>query len=407
MKKIFYIFAIATIALTACDKNELIPADSSTQLSPEDLKLSIAMQKVAKEICKTTNDNNSVKEIYNMVNASVNFGRDEEVNFVDLLSSGESKIVANRKTTKIAKVIAASNSVNEIDESISILLDNGTRLYWPYSEKWDGVKQPVITYAAVDSKEDKLIAYKYVTENGVSKTDSLIVDEEYAKNNPVWVITKSETDYESLPNFIKGESVKNNIYYACPSKKAKNNIQKVISEDYPLNDSNYVYNLVLGRVQCLVQYDSWFFGGGSELRFTMVGAKMLGGQVSADFATSLIECYFTRSQISDKVIKDYNTIINLDFAPRETYNGFIIWENDKKSPTQTVKFDVGYDKIKASAEFKIGGTDPIIYKISLERSAFFTTNKIDIGNGLWNGFTIYGGGDVRYNLPWIITPRAY
>ena len=403
MKKIFYLIALVVFTLTSCDKNE-VSNDISSQLSPEDLKIASAMQKVAKEICIITNDNNAVNEILSMVNASVNYGLDEDVNFEDLFNVGESKIIAKPQRTKIAKAISNSKATNDLDSSVSLLLENGTRLYWPYSTNWDGSEQPVITYAAVDSKEDKLIAYKLSNVNGVARIDSIIIDENYAMNNPVWVITKSETDYKDLPNFVEGENAKNNIIYA----RSAASVKKIAQEEYPLNDPNYVYNLILGRVQCVTQYDSWFFGGGSELRFAMVGAKMLGDQLSTDFSAPIIKMKFSRDEIKKKTWKNINTLINFDFTPREVFNGFAIWEDDGGENSQKVKFDIGYDKIKAAAEFTIGKKDELIYRVSLERSAFFSTNKTSIGNGLYEGFTIYSaGGGVFYTLPWQIIPRAY
>lgn len=403
MNKIFYIFALAVITMTSCDKNQM-SNDISNQLSPENLKISTAMQKVAKEICTTTNDINSVTEIYTMVKASTKYGLDEDVNFEDLFNVGESKIITNLQRSKIAKAISSSKATNDLDNAVSLLLDNGTRLYWPYSENWDGVKQPVITYAAVDYKDDKLTAYKLINVNGVVQIDSITVDENYAMKNPVWVITKSETEYQDLPNFVKGEYTKNNIIYA----RSNVNMKKVAQEEYPLNDSNYVYDMQLGKVQCLQQYDSWFFGGGSEIRFRMVGAKMLGNQVAADFQTQIVTCDFTRSQIKDQVIKDYNQILNLDFTPMEKYNGFVVWEEDPGSKSQPVSFDIGIkDKATIKASFNIGKDDPILQQISLERSAFFTTYKIDRGNGLWNGFTVNRAGEVKYSIETNIYKRAY
>ena len=403
MKKIIYIFALVAFTLTSCDKNE-ISNEITNNLSTEDLKLAAAMQNVAKEICLITNDNYAVNEVFSMVNASINYGLDEHVHFEDLFFVGDSKLISKPQRTKISKAISNSITTKELNSDVSLLLENGTRLYWPYSEYWDGKAQPVIAYAAVDSKDDKITAYKLINVNGKLVIDSLVVDEDYAMNNPVWVITKSETSYDELPNFVKGETIKNNIVYAQPS----NFMNKVEQQDLPLNDPNFVYDMQIGKVQCLEQYDSWFFGGGSEIRFRMVGAKMIGNQITADFQTQIVSCDFTRSQIRDKVIKDYNQILNLDFTPLETFNGFIVWEDDKAKKTQPVNFEVGIKDIGTiKASFNIGKDDPILHQISLERSAFFTTYKIDRGNGFWGEFPILRSGEVKYTLETRIYRRAY
>lgn len=73
------------------------------------------------------------------------------------------------------------------------------QIYWPYSENWDGVTPPVITWEG--EKYDETRNFAYYKENGEVK--GVLVDEEYAKNNPVWIVNGATYAYSSIPFLLK------------------------------------------------------------------------------------------------------------------------------------------------------------------------------------------------------------
>lgn len=401
MKKIFYIFALASI-FTSCD-NEEIQKSVEPLYSQEELNLLNTLQKTALNICKM-NDINACKEVKSIVELSIEYGRDEDARFRDLIGTEQSVFFKQSPQLKSPLFNRSFSKIyvsQENDSTSSYLTDNDIQIYWPYSENWDGVTIPVVTFAPLDKNVTDIMAYKM---NEYGKIDSLIVNENYAKKYPVWVINKNNIAYDNLPNFSKGEVIKNDIIYLQKSKSAKI-IQA--TNDEPLNDSTYVYSIYIGSMRAERQWDTWI-AGGSEFMFRMVGSKKTITGVEGDYSMATV-CApaFSRKDIDNKETKVLSSLINIDWGVRETLNGFALWEDDGGSATQPVKFDIGYDKIKAAAEFKIGGVDDLIYQIGWERSSWFSINKIDQGNGQVNGFSYYSSGGVYWTMPWIITKRAY
>ena len=64
--------------------------------------------------------------------------------------------------------------------------------YWPYSEEWDGMQMPIITYDPEDGS-DTNIGYRLVTgDDGFRHVEEVVVDEAMAMEVPVWVINRND-----------------------------------------------------------------------------------------------------------------------------------------------------------------------------------------------------------------------
>jgi len=392
------------LTILSCSDDNVSQVDKKEVYSKEQIKLVSTLRKTALDICLITSNKETFQEIRAIVNLNIKFGQDENARFKDLIENGQSVYYTGNQLKKAPTVnrlfTNLCQSINN-DSTETFLINNNIQIYWPYSENWDESKVPVVTYEPLNKMATEVVAYK-LNQNGT--IDSLIVDEEYAKNNPVWVINQNNTDYDNLPNFIKGKTVKNNIIYLIENSSK---LPLNVAENLPLNDSTYVYSLYIGSMKAVKQWDTWI-AGGSEFKFRMVGAKLVGGVQSTDYSMAIVSApAFTRNDISNKKTKILNSLINIDWGIRETANGFALWEDDGGSSSQPVKFDVGYDKIKVSAEFKIGSVDDLIYQIALDRNSFFSINKVDNGNGLVDGFAYNTSGGVYWTMPWIITKRAY
>jgi hypothetical protein len=303
-----------------------------------------------------------------------------------------------------ARVTKSSNTFDSL--LYNFLIHENVQIYWPYSEDWDGIEEPVMAFNPMVDNVELITAYRrVVSKDGVINLETLKINEEYAKKHPVWIINQNENDYKNLPDFANNEFTKFGVTYAMPQKIINNNIKT--KSEYPLNSPNYVYNIQIGKIMCTTQWDTWV-AGGSEFRFRMVGAYDSGeAGVLGDFSTGVVSYDLTRRDINYSHIKDVYALINMDWEPDETFNGFALWEEDGGANNQTVSFNIGYKGATVSSSFKIGNVDDLVYQIGMERVDFFSTNEYDMGNGTWDGFRIYSSGGVYWSMPWQIYPKAY
>lgn len=396
--KLQILVCFVMLAFTYSCKEEVATIEKQTYTKDE-IELVSKLKETSLTLCNIVNSPEVVTEVNSIVKINIDYGRDEEARFRDLI--GAEKSVFFDETTK--QKSPALNRVlrSKVASIYEYLVNNDIQIYWPYSENWDGISTPLITYAPFDENQTTVYAYK-ANANGL--IDSVLIDENYAKNNPVWIINQNETSYKELPAFSKKQYVKNGVLFLSPKANSK---RVKYAAPTALNDPNSIYNISLGKVKATEQWDTWM-AGGSEFRFRMVGAIPSGTTgVISDYSVGVIAVEFTRKEIGKKVTKDINSLINIDWAPDETFNGFAVWEEDGGPSTQKVEFNVGYKDIKVGATFNIGNVDDLIYQIGLERLPFFSSNQNNIGNGLWDDFRVYSSGGVYWSLPWTILPKAY
>ncbi|MDR0749833.1 MAG: hypothetical protein LBF62_09715 [Tannerellaceae bacterium] len=247
-----------------------LPADGQTKASDADIKL----QTTARLLSGIVNAD-VAKEIKRGVEKSLSYGLDEEVRFIEIIQpqnakvnkfSGANLLTGNLKETicNIGKSSLASVPFTGNDME-SFLCKGDVQIYWPYSENWDGKEIPVITYGRYDGEDDDVsdvVAYRRTKDSfGKEKIESLIVNEEYAKKHPVWVINRNNIPYSDLPDFNDNMFEKNGVWFYSEKANA------VSSSEVSLRASSSASVFKLVSVKCTKQYDSWI-AGGSEFRFS-------------------------------------------------------------------------------------------------------------------------------------------
>lgn len=163
---------------------------------------------VAQLLASIEIDQAIMNEVKIGIDRSVNYGLDEEYRFADMLSPSNSKLCRMGNTSSLIQKMSDKISHSLLKSSISssdffeYLSQNDIQIYWPYSEDWDGETLPVITFNPENGNEDWNYGYKQVKEaDGTISIDTVIVDEVYVTENPVWIINRNETRYENLPDF--------------------------------------------------------------------------------------------------------------------------------------------------------------------------------------------------------------
>lgn len=195
---------------------------------------SVQLEQVAKLLSVLPVEHDQLEEVHRAVSTSSGNGYDEEYMMSDLFDMpgkgvGESGTKAvpqysramrdllreyvsayssdsQRKKVRFFGTKATGESVSAEglgfvpDEKFLADMENSDmQIYWPYSENWDGESLPIISFDPEDGSETST-GYRMVrNEDGTLYVEMLTVDEEMAKETPVWVVnTNSDSDYMTL-----------------------------------------------------------------------------------------------------------------------------------------------------------------------------------------------------------------
>ncbi len=206
-------------------------------------------------------------EVHDAVSSSSSNGYDEEYTMKDLFSSPGKGVGTDDAGSRAAgqnydrplrelirehlsaKVKSASPEVGiSAERYLELLEASDMQIYWPYSELWDGKSYPVITYNPGGEARTNTGYRVKVTSDGKRELEEVIVDEEMAMSEPVWVVNRNnDSGYTSLemlrrndPEWSTGGG---NIIVKPASVKSANS-----------------RTLVLKDFKMLRNYDSWFAG---------------------------------------------------------------------------------------------------------------------------------------------------
>lgn len=256
MKRFFTFFSIIALAVSSCSKPNLENEKLPIMLNPP--KLSMELGNVAKLISELPVGAEQFREVFDAVNSSTTNGYDEEYMFEDLLTnpgagvgdqqtksgSGYSRPIKDLLKERLLDVQATKGgSAQEVEEYLNNLLKSDIQIYWPYSELWDGKTTPIVTYDPGDGATSNY-GYEFIySSDGVSVTDSILVDEGVAQTRPVWVINRNDDSvYTPLKSLTESPEYKSYVAQAEDSE---------------------VRRLTLTTLTMMQHYDSWF-GGASE-----------------------------------------------------------------------------------------------------------------------------------------------
>lgn len=311
---------IAVILLTlfnvlcSCTSDQDEQKAIAESITDQDLE---CLSKVFSIVCL---DDNTRKEINQFVIESIRRGLDEQLYFKDIYCA-KSKDTRSRNNSysNLEKRINAALSIASGTRSLSmaskdlssILKNEDMELYWPYSENWDGIESPVVTFAPIDDRIiDDVIAYAYDEE--LNSFVELMVNESYAMNHPVWVIRLSETPYN--------ESI-------CVLGNCSNSDLRLT------RTGNTGHCWQMDSLQCTYQYDSWLLGG-PDFRF-IIAYPAGEGYVAA---TTEFRQNFTRSEVNNEIWKKYPSLsrpLNQDWSVSQITNHLQLVEEDRNNGNST------------------------------------------------------------------------
>lgn len=405
IKPLLFPLLVGTAMLVGCQKNnspeplengEMSASVKRAKIGDYLAKTDTKIIKLAEGLVESSLSLELVKEMHNDVSTSLKYGLDEVSYLTDAMKH-TSTITSRKKASRLSASLQANSEYNDLMETIKM---GDYQIYWPYSEDWDGKTLPVISFVDTDNEDDQFIAaFAPVKRGDKIVMDTILIDEKYATNNPVWIVRKSDIDYQALPNFSKGEFTKNGILFSTASQALVSNQEKV-------------YTMKLGRFMSSKQYDPWTKGGSEFMIYiteTSVNTQLPGSPADLGATTHVNSIFVDRPRkaISKKQWADVNAIGISNWRPEVHKTTLVIMEKDWGGLSGGNEEDIPYDIPVTGADgktFNVKGSIKVITKDDhvatrvYDRSYIFS--NLNFSNGQW---TVYNNNNgVNWTLPTVI-----
>ena len=264
MKKYLYMFMI--LAVAGCE--EIDHEGEWTREQPG--QGGVRMEDVARLLTAIDIGHEQIAEVHDAVSSSSSNGYDEEYMMKDLFSSpgagvGDLEGMNRTKNTEktysrplrdlISEYLGRTKASTSAEEYIESLSASGLQIYWPFSEEYDGFSEPVITFDPGDGSEANTGFRIDRDGKGVKSVEEIIIDEDYARAHPVWVINRNDdSGYQSLEMLRRNDPDWGTGGGAITVKASEKKLRTLILKDFIMHRN----------------YDTWF-AGGSEF-FVKIGA---------------------------------------------------------------------------------------------------------------------------------------
>ena len=344
--------AVSVILLLVATSCEILDDDVDKHATGYDTEY-VRLDQVARILSEVPLQKQHLEEVRTAVQASSSNGYDEEYTMRDLFTDPGRGVGDDRLPTKsvtrqfqspLRELIeqhvrsyvptrSSSSDISDPDKFLETLVNSDLQIYWPFSDSWDGVQMPVITFDPEDGA-DANIGYRIIPgEDGLRHVEEVIVDEDLAREQPVWVVNRnSDAEFTSLellrrqdPDWGEGGGtiiVKPGAAGTFVTK-ADDGTEKVKS-------------LVLKSFTMKRHYDSWF-AGASEF-FVKIGA------VDDFTAATEAELRMFNPLITDFMIvvkrgqagipQHINTMLVSDWNQQMSHCAFMITEDDGGTRTE-------------------------------------------------------------------------
>lgn len=342
----FKIMIIALVAvMSVAGSCEILDNDPDKHVKDES-SVYVSLNEVASVLSNIPLGVAQLNEVYDAVSSSSDNGYDEEYTMRDLFTSPgagvgdapvKSSVTYDRplkdliaEYLRTAPQVKSAHTVNP-DLFMKSLTDSDIQIYWPYSEKWDGEQLPVITFDPEDGAEANIGYRLVIDDDGARKVEEVIVDEEFASEQPVWVINRnSDAGYTTLEMLRKDDPEWGD--------GGGNIVVRPRIQNAPMKGKATCRSLMLKEFTMKRNYDSWF-AGGSEF-FVKTGA------VEEFYATTEAEMRLYSPTITDFLVvvrRDqmgqpvpFNAILVSEWTDQVDQCAFMITEDDGGTITQWI-----------------------------------------------------------------------
>ncbi len=339
MERFFVVtmFAMAVFASSCNDAGIDVPGNGDESSGA----FSATLEDVAVLLSETGIGRDQMQEVHDAVSLSSGNGYDEEYMMKDLFANPGAGVGCDASTKADAaskypvplrelirkRLISGMETRSAAgapspEEFLDYLENSDLQIYWPYSENWNGTDMPVITFDPEDNS-DRNIGFRLCPGENQDdfRIEEIIVDEEFAKNTPVWVINRNEdSGYSSLeilrredPSWGSGGTVivRPKSVAANPSSAG---LKTLILKDFTMNRN----------------FDSWFAGASEFFVKT--------GSVENFTASTEAELRLYSPTVTDFMIvvrrnqvgkpQPFNAVLVSDWTDQLTNSAFMIIEDD-------------------------------------------------------------------------------
>jgi hypothetical protein len=214
---------------------------------------------------------------------------------------------------------------------LDVLTESDIQIYWPFSERWDGMQIPIITFDPEDGAEANIGYRLEYDEDGSRHVQKVIVDEEMAGEHPVWVVNRnSDAGYTTLemlrredPNW--GEGGGTIIVKPSGTPESKTSEEIITSKAV-----TGVKTLLLKDFTMKRNYDSWF-AGASEFFVKTGSVEDFTAATEAEmrlYSPSVTDFMIVvkRNQVGKP--QPFNAVLVSDWTDQMSSCAFMITEDD-------------------------------------------------------------------------------
>lgn len=340
MKTDFRLMLYAVVTILAVSACEMVDTDNEADRMIQQ----VGLEQVAEILAYLPIEEEQLVEVHNAVSSSSGNGYDEEYTMRDLFRQpgagvGDSEVkgagtYASPLRDLIEEYVYSMHTVKsasgagDAEEFLASLMESDVQIYWPFSEEWDGVTMPVITFDPEDGSEVNVGYRLFYDDDGFRRVEQVMVDEEMADEVPVWVVNRnSDAAYTTLEMLRRedpqwGEGGGNIVVRPgkSVSTKAESGYKALILRDFKMNRN----------------FDTWFAGaseffvkiGYLEDFTAMTEAEMrLYNPMVTDFMIVV-----KRSQMG--IPQNFNAILMSDWSEEIDWCAFQITEDDGGTKTE-------------------------------------------------------------------------
>lgn len=324
MKKVK--FKLAMLLLLAVSAScEIVDNDLDKPIKDSEDGSEIALKYVAEILADVPLQSCHLSEVYEAVKTSAENGYDEEYTMRNLFEKpgvGVGGLATKSKFENPLKDLIvqhlAEGNVTKVtggmdaESFMQILTASDIQIYWPYSDVWDGKTLPVITFDPENGDESNVGYELLVNEEGVRYVKEITVDEEMAKQRPVWVVNRN-SDAAFTP-------VKASSELQSPRTKGEFNGRSLILKEILANRN----------------YDNWF-AGASEFWIKI-------GAVEDFTAVTEAEMYLYNPSVTDFMVVmkrgqigkplSMNVLLVSNWTDQMVNSAFMITEDDGGTRTE-------------------------------------------------------------------------
>ena len=304
----------------------------------------VCLEDVATILSALPLSGSNMQEVYEAVSSSSCNGYDEEYTMKDLFESpgrgvGQAQTRAGGSYEKPMRELiadylrgqAATKSGKQYSEDfLDQLISSDIQIYWPFSENWDGSQLPIITFDPEDGSDINIGYRSVVEDDGSRRVEELVVDEEMAGVETVWVVNRnSDAEFTTLemlrredPDWGDGGGtiiVRPKQIGECRSSGESAPLRTVVLKEFTMNR----------------QFDTWF-AGASEF-------WVKAGSIDDFTASTEAELRLFNPMVTDFVVvvkrnqvgipQPFNAVLVSDWNPQMTHCAFMITEDDGGTKT--------------------------------------------------------------------------